>query len=218
MIFSRMLISLVVSVIFTAQAAWAKPSVIILTDPMIDTIVIGSDPSDVLLTTRTNDQRFSFQWKLEGPGELIGDKTGPGLIYSLPEKLERAPTQAILTVTVKDSDNQTASDQVTFTLETPSEPILYPGIQLFDEQKQVIAPSYTVKRGETIQIKANPAETVQIHWMPIRGKVEKTEKKGIVTYHPPDGKNVTKDIITLRTVHVPDGTEARYSITISITD
>jgi len=200
------------------QSVWAKPSVRILMDPVVDTIIVGDDFQEILLMTRTDRQNYQFEWTLDGPGSLAGENSAPGLIYVPPDQMDGDPTPVIISVSVKDEKDNTAKDQVKIRLLPPEKPTLLPEIQVFDKDNQVIAPKYAVKRGETIRIEANLSEGVQMEWITARGKIEKTEENGVVNYLPPEGRNISKDIITLKTRYVPNESETRYSITITIVE
>jgi len=200
------------------QPTWAKPSVRILMDPVVDTITVGANLQEVLLMTRTDRQNYQFEWKLDGPGSLAGEKAAPGIIYVPPDKMDGGPTQVIISVSVIDEENNTAKDQIALRLLPSEVPTLLPGIKVFDQHNQVIAPAYSVKRGEIVRIKAELSDDVQMEWNTIRGKIEKTDKNGVVNYLPPEGKNISKDIITLKTRHLQNGPEIRYPITITIVE
>ncbi len=200
------------------QPTWAKPSVRIRMDPRVDTITIGADLQEVLLMTRTDRQNYQFEWELDGPGSLTGEKTAPGLIYVPPDHIDGGPAQVTVSVSIKDGENNTAKDEVTFRLLSPEKPALLPGIKVFDDDNQVLAPDYSVKRGETVRIEADLSDGVQIEWIPIRGKIEKTKDIGVVKYLPPEGKTIGKDIITLKTKHLSENLETRYFITITFID
>jgi hypothetical protein len=111
-------------VILTALlgATWpaeAQLNVSLTLDPEVRAIALDQ-PTDIAIVANPTRQSVQYQWQLEGPGRMLGEPTGPGIIYEPPASIAAASTEAVITVTVTDStgeDQTTAS--VTVTLNAP---------------------------------------------------------------------------------------------------
>lgn len=94
----------------------AQPTIKIVVDPDIQTIYIGKNPSEIILTAQTERQDLEFMWSIVGPGKLEGDVESPGVLYIAPTEIAEASAQTVITVTVIDSSRRKATDAMIFTL------------------------------------------------------------------------------------------------------
>ena len=91
--------------------------------PNVRAIEIGADIKEITLEAKTTSKNVRYQWTWQGPGQLEGDPSGPGIFYVLPETIAPSTTaQAIVNVTVIDEQGNQQSEQVTFTLTSPVSP------------------------------------------------------------------------------------------------
>ena len=82
----------------------------IIADPHITFLQIpGDSPGEVSLSVRTHPGR-SYQWRLEGPGRLIGDTGNPAIIYVAPSVLDDTEAAAIIRITVADREGKKTTD------------------------------------------------------------------------------------------------------------
>lgn len=96
---------------------YAQPDIELSIDPDIREILI-EQPEEIALIAEAG-QEAHYRWSLDGPGELQGELTGPGVIYIPPEELGDVVAEATVSVTVTDDTGQTNTKSVTFTLIGP---------------------------------------------------------------------------------------------------
>jgi hypothetical protein len=199
----------------------AQPTVTLTVDPEIQVISLGLGPTEIQLTARV-DQEFNVEygWRFNGPGELVGDTTGPGVFYIPPEKIDGKAAQVDITVEVIDDKGNKTARNVTFTLvppeppptptpiptPTPVSPIRIGDMVLKDQQNTIMNPTYEIKPGEPITIEVKilgPSDrNLTIDCTAIRGKVE--VEQGEITYTAPD-KPGGKDMVTVKAVDSDTG-------------
>lgn len=101
----------------------AELTVQIMTHPNVQSIILGSGPGKIGIAAHTNTPNVKYAWSLDGPGELDGDPTTPGMIYIPPDVLHgETSAEAIVTVVITDVHGEKATDRVTFTLSNPTTP------------------------------------------------------------------------------------------------
>lgn len=93
------------------------PTIRLEIDPNVRTLQPGFDPKEISIIAGTDDtQNVRFAWNLDGPGKLIGDTASPGVLYLLPDRIDKRSAQATITVTVSNDRGKQATARVTFTL------------------------------------------------------------------------------------------------------
>lgn len=94
----------------------AQPSIHIKLEPDVDTIHIGSEIGEVLITALSDRHNALFLWELDGPGKFEGDVTCPGLFYIPPQNIEQDSVKTIISVTVTDEEGKKTTEEVILTL------------------------------------------------------------------------------------------------------
>lgn len=99
--------------------SYGQPVVNLVIDPDIRRINIGSDPREIAIITQVKEQNLRFLWRLDGPGEILGDTTSPGILYIAPETISNDSTQAIIQVQITDDQGNITTEDIIFTLQPP---------------------------------------------------------------------------------------------------
>lgn len=154
---------LIAHLLFFHSPAHAQ-AVKIITYPQTNTIDIfqNSEPSPkkVIITTETDGQGLTFEWKLNGSGKLEGDLGNPGVAYIPSENITSPVEQAVITVEVTDKEGKKANDSIMFIL-TAKELPLPPQVQIHavhvkDKNKNTIMnPTYLLNPGATVTLEAD---------------------------------------------------------------
>lgn len=110
-------ISLVCHVLLLARIGYAQPDIELSIDPDIREIFI-EQPEEITLIAEAGQEAL-YRWSLDGPGELQGELTGPGVIYIPPEELGDVVAEATVSVTATNDAGQTNTKSVIFTLIGP---------------------------------------------------------------------------------------------------
>ncbi len=185
-------------------------------DPDVRTIRVGVGPQEIALVARSAQQNLSFEWKLHGLGELLGDAGSPGIFYVPPVKIDgESAQQATIILNIHDDGGNTSSYKVIFTLLGSSElsssssllKIKTFALENFDGN---IGPQdklgcFLLEPGTRMQVVSTfEGETSDKAWklryQAIRGSID---RNGI--YTAPD-KNGIRDMITIR-ISGDDGME-----------
>lgn len=117
----------------------------IAVDPHVTSLEISGDsPAEIFLSVRTLPSR-SYQWRLEGPGRLMGDTENPAVIYKAPSALNEPETVATIWVTIVDGEGKKTTDSFCIRLrkDLPLEPEevatpLKPTIDLLEKAEAAI--------------------------------------------------------------------------------
>src|SRR5512136_926611 len=117
--FCLSMIVLCLNMLIWDHVGYAQPIITLVVDPDVRTLTVGGDVQELSIIVRTDKQNVQFEWKLDGPGELAGDTTNPGVIYLPPQTIVEASTQVTVAVTVTDEQGQSAIGKVVFTLNAP---------------------------------------------------------------------------------------------------
>jgi hypothetical protein len=112
-------IAVCLNVLIMGSDGDAQPIITLVVDPDVRTMTVGGDVQELSIIVRTDKQNVQFAWKLDGPGELAGDTTNPGVLYLPPQTISGVSTQVTVTVTVTDDKGQSATGNVVFTLNAP---------------------------------------------------------------------------------------------------
>jgi hypothetical protein len=214
-----------IGLVLLSSNASTQPVVEVHVEPDIRTLYVGSGIQDILLEARVSDPNVHFTWKLEGPGELLGETDSPGNIYSLPERIEGDSAQVIITLTVTDQQGYEITRNVTFEIlpepptptptpsptptptptPTPDIPTRIQQILLkTKDETYYVAPGETVMLAVEISKPAQPAQSkVKLESKAIRGIITIEDQKQIF-YTAPE-KPGTKDIITIKVVDQETG-------------
>jgi hypothetical protein len=107
------------AVLVACNSISAQPTVQLLLEPDIRTIVLGGNVAEIAIIARTDTPNVQFAWNLSGPGVLTGDLTGPGVLYLPPNNHAEIQTHAMITVTVADEERREHKENVVFTLIKP---------------------------------------------------------------------------------------------------
>ncbi|MCP4400069.1 MAG: SUMF1/EgtB/PvdO family nonheme iron enzyme [bacterium] len=89
------------------------------TDFLSREILIG-DIREVIVIAETDRQGYSFAWELTGPGRLRGGLSSPVILYLPPSSLKSSGEEAVISVTVTDERQQSASTSYRLTLRKPA--------------------------------------------------------------------------------------------------
>lgn len=111
-----LLFSLIIGMclLFVLDSAFAQPVVEVHIEPDLRTLYLDTGIQEILLEARVSNPDVHFTWKLEGPGELLGDLDSPGNIYSLPERIQGDSAQVIITLTVTDQQGYEVTRNLVF--------------------------------------------------------------------------------------------------------
>ena len=66
-------LTLLIFTLMSVCPAQARKDVVLVTDPDIQTIFIGSGPGMVNITAWSDRENLRFSWRIKGPGTLSGD-------------------------------------------------------------------------------------------------------------------------------------------------
>lgn len=88
----------------------SAPSIRLIANPNTTEIRVGSDP--IAITAKVAGKNLQYAWKLFGPGKIEGQ--GSAIFYIPPETIEGNLTEAMLTVSVTDTDGLVDMESVTF--------------------------------------------------------------------------------------------------------
>ena len=188
------------AIVLSLSNVYAQPIVELVADPDIQTLRIGGRIEEIFLTARIEEQHVKLRWMLEGPGKIEGDITSPGILYIVPDSIDSESTKVIITVVVIDIRGNELKKSVSFTLVSPTAPII-PEITptpepapltvptdihplLKEKDGTIIKPTYFVEPGGSISVDigfAIPLEPhIQIECTAIFGKVQQCNKQEIL--------------------------------------
>lgn len=192
------------------------PVVKIELEPDIQVIYIG-DPEKqnidlkdgVLIMVDYTDSRLKFEWSLDGPGKLDGNKTESAIFYVPPTEISERSTEATVVLTVTDHQERTTTLQEKFTIiqppviptptPTPTPSFGIRQVLLTDTGGTIMNPTYFISPGETVTIDVKVTESAapdaKIECTAIRGKVELVQEE--ITYTAPNNPE-SRDMITIK--------------------
>ncbi len=222
---SESLLVLVVSVVvlmgFWGLRAEAQLAVTLETDPDIQVITLDAAPQEILIIARSTQEQVEFTWQLDGPGQLQGDLTSPGIVYIPPDAIEEPATQVEISVKVTDETGAEKVEKVIFTLMLPTptptpipptptptpKPVQIRHIMLKDAQETIMNPMYKIGRGKTLSLEVDVSHpedrSIEVKCTAIRGTVD--YYKGKIIYTAPN-KLGAVDMITVKAVDSESGT------------
>lgn len=109
------------SVMAMLDVGYAQPVIKLEVDPDRQTISIGADIEDIFIEAQADKPSgYQFRWHLDGPGQLAGDTTSPGIVYIPPKSIDEASAQATISVIVTNNNGDQTAESVTFTLIAPT--------------------------------------------------------------------------------------------------
>ena len=207
---SLAVLSVLMSIVLLAASSYAQ-MVKIKIYPQAQEITIYKGgvpaPKQIALTTEVESLDMRFEWSLKGPGELKGDTTNPGVLYSPPAQLSDASgAQAAITVEVIDQEGKKMTDSVSFTLipgELPAPLSPKIGALSVKEKDTIMNPTYNVKPGATLTIAADitrPADRqITLDGSAIVGAIKLDAKNDRISYTAPKDTEEL-DMVTLKLV------------------
>ncbi len=117
--FLLLLTIIALSTPITFNNVYAQPTVKIRIEPYIQKIDIGSETGEIKIEAGAKKSDLQFNWNLNGPGKLIGDKKSPAIFYIPPNSIDGQTAQATISVTVKNKEGEETTEHVIFTLIAP---------------------------------------------------------------------------------------------------
>lgn len=108
----------VLHVLVVCGEGYAAPTVKLIVSPNKTDVYLGSD--SIVLTAKASGTNLTYQWSLQGPGEIEGE--GAAVFYKLPKTIEGESAQAVVTVTVTDEKGEETTDSFTFNILKKEEP------------------------------------------------------------------------------------------------
>lgn len=112
-------LTLLIFTLMSVCPAQAQKDVVLVTDPDIQTIFIGSGPGMVNITAWSDRENLRFSWQIKGPGTLSGDMKGANISYIPPDKIAKASAQVLITADAINDNGEETTGRVTFTLLSP---------------------------------------------------------------------------------------------------
>ncbi len=96
----------------------------IAVDPHITSLEISSDSLEEIFLSVGILPGRSYQWRLEGPGRIMGDTGNPAIIYKAPSALDEPEAVATIWVTIVDGEGKKTTDSFRILLrkDLPLEP------------------------------------------------------------------------------------------------
>lgn len=193
----------------------AQLSVTLEIDPAIRVITLDAVPQEVLIIAKPSQEQVYFAWQLDGPGELKGDVTDPGIFYIPPHEISDAAKQVEISVKVTDGTGTEKVEKIIFTLMNPTPtpsptppaptptpvPVQIQQIMLKDAQETIMNPTYEIGRGKTLSLDVDVSHPenrhVEVKCAAIRGTIDYYKDKIIYTAPNQLGAN---DMITVKVV------------------
>jgi len=114
------LIGIVCWLIFNAAPGLAKPQIELVLDPAPPEMQVQiATAREIWIEARVSEPLTDVKWKVSGAGEFQPLDGGMGGIYRVPERLENAAQQAVVTMTAKTAKGEAATASVTLNLIAP---------------------------------------------------------------------------------------------------
>ena len=123
-------------------------------EPDVRTITLDRPTEIFIIATPTKQYKIQFQWRLDGPGQICGDTTAPGIIYVPPGTIAESSTEVTVMVTVTDKAGErrtTASVALTLLKQSTARPTAAP------------TPQPTPTAGQT---RRDPVSGMDFVWIP----------------------------------------------------
>ncbi len=145
-IFRTLLLGIIINILVVLNSASAQLAVKLEAEPEPPDKEIRLGTLKVLTLQASTNQAVTFEWRLDGPGELDEEDSTPlfsGNFYTLPDRLEGEAESAKVVITVIVTDNktkETASSKLELTLLASIEELLSITRSLIEKKERWTTP------------------------------------------------------------------------------
>lgn len=103
-----------------AASAAAQSAVMMSLRPDIRRISLDTGPKKLMIEALAGGEGLTFDWRLEGPGRLVGDKGSADIDYIPPDHLNAATETVSVRLSIRSRDGQTGQGRIDLILVDPT--------------------------------------------------------------------------------------------------